>query len=198
MSVWHEIVVVGSESTVRGFVAGFIAARGQEEAVLFGADVHVQGATIGDRLRELVGAGSHHTLLAPAAVAVPLAAAVSGRGAETGLQVERIYEIVAAAFTFDAEAFAPDVAARIESALRDAVPAGVTVEAFKEHETTDDRSRGAELYAPSHAYTYRAKGRVAGELTGVLEMRRRAEEIDFVKAEAITLEKREITPPRPS
>jgi hypothetical protein len=198
MSVWHEIVVVGGEGAVRGFVAGFLAARGAGEVVLLGRDVKVHAATLGERLRDLVGVGAHHALLAPAPVGSRLVTALAARGADAQLRLGRASEVVAAEFAFTAEAFSPEVAARIESAFHDALPAGVTVDAFKEEETTDRGSRGAELYAPSHDYTYRAKGRVAGDLPGVLEMHRRVEELEFVKENAITLETKELDPPRPT
>jgi len=194
MSVWHEIIVVGGEGPVRGFVAGFLGGRAQDEAVLFGHDVRVQAATLGGRLLELVGAGSHHALLTPAAVAGPLSAALRRTGADADLRHGGESVVVAASFAFTAEAFSREVAATVESALREAVPAGVTVEAFKEEETIDQGARGAELYAPKHAYVYRAKGRIGGDLPGVLEMRRRAEQIEFVKADGITLERRALPP----
>jgi hypothetical protein len=195
MSVWHEVVVGGGESSLRGFVAGFLAAGGTDEVVLFGRDLDVRAASLGERLRDLVGAGAHHALLAPAGVSQRLAAALASRGGEAELRFEHISEVVAAAFAFTAEAYAPEVAARIEAAFHDAVPSGVTVEAFREEEKIDQDARGAELYAPSHDYTYHAKGRVAGALAGVLELHRRAQELDFVKVEAITLETRELGQP---
>lgn len=195
MSIWHEVVVVGGESSLRGFVAGFLAAGGTDEVVLFGRDLDVRAASLGERLRDLVGAGAHHALLAPAGTSQRLAAALASRGSEADLRVEHVSQVNAAAFAFTAEAYAPEVAARIEAAFHDAVPSGVTVEAFREEEKTDHGARGAELYAPSHDYTYRANGRVAGALSGVLELHRRAQELDFVKVEAITLETRELGQP---
>jgi hypothetical protein len=195
MSVWHEVVVVGGEGSLRGFVAGFLAAGGTDEVVLFGHDIDLRATSLGERLRELVGAGAHHVLLAPAGTSQRLAAALASRGSEAELRVEHLSEVDAAAFAFTAEAYAPDVAARIEAAFHEAIPSGVTVEAFREEERTDHGARGAELYAPSHDYTYRAKGRVAGALSGVLELHRRAQELDFVKAEAITLETHELGRP---
>jgi hypothetical protein len=190
MSAWHEIVVVGGEEALRGFLAGFAACRESRDAVLLGRDAMVHAATLGERLRSLVGAAGRHSVLAPDTVATALAGALAARGGDAELRVESVAAIASAAFAFTAEAFSPEVAGAIEAALRENVPAGVTVEAFKETEETDDRARGAELYSPSHDYTYRAKGRVAGEITGVLEMRRRAADIDFVKAEPVELETR--------
>jgi len=190
MTTWHEIVVVGSEDAARGFVAGFLGGRDLAEAVVFGHDVHVQPASLGERLRELVGVASRHALLATEAVSAPLAAALRRSGESAGLRIDTESVVAGAAFDFAAEAFSRDVAAQIESALREALPEDVRVDAYKEVETTDRGSIGAELYSPSHAYTYRAKGSIAGALPGVLEMHRRAAESEFVKAEPITLERR--------
>ena len=195
MSVWHEIIVVGGERSLRGFLAGFVGGRALDEPILLGRDVAVESPTLTDRLRDLVGIGSSHELLAPAAVAVPLAEALRRNGADADLRFESTLEIVSAAFTFSAEAFAPDVAAKVEAALHGALPAGVKVERFEEQETTEGGARGTELSAPVHDYTYRANGRVTGDLPGVLEMHRRADLLEFVKAEAIVLETREAASP---
>ena len=192
MSVWHEIIVVGGEKRLRGFVAGFVGGRALDEAILLGSDIAVEPPTLTERLRDLVTSGARHTVLAPEVVAAQLVAALGRSGADVDLHVDGHSEVVSASFEVSAEAFSPEVAARVQAALGEMLPPGVSVEAFKEEETTDGGSRGAELYAPSHDYTYRAKGRITGELTGVVEMHRRAEALEFVTAEPITVEARGI------
>ena len=190
MSTWHEIVVVGSERSLRGFVAGFVGGRALAEVVLLARDVGAEPESLAGRLRDLVSSGAHHLVLAPAAVAAELAAAIARTGGDVELRVDRHREVTAASFSFAAEAFSPEIAARIEEALHQALPPAVAIEAFDEQERDDGGARGAELYAPTHHYTYRARGRVAGELTGVIEMHRRAELLEFVKAEPIVVETR--------
>jgi len=187
MSAWHEIVVVGGERRLRGFVAGFVGARAAGDVVLIGRDIGLKTAFLSDAIGLLSG-GARHALLAPAATADELESALQRTGSDVDLRVESRCVVTAAEFEFKAEAFSPEVAEAIETALRESLPPEVTVHAFKELEETDGEARGTELYSPTHDYTYRAAGTVKGPLPGVLELYRRATDNEFVKAEPITIE----------
>ncbi len=76
MAEWHELVVEGTERTLRAFVAGFLAGRGEHAGGVFGSDVALAAGSLGERLRALFAAGSHRVFLAPAPLAVPLAQAL--------------------------------------------------------------------------------------------------------------------------
>src|SRR5213083_1074275 len=169
MAEWHELVVEGTERTLRAFVAGFLAGRGE-------------------RLRALFAAGSHHVFLAPAPLAVPLAQALGERGRELGLAVERRRLVESARFSFRAEAFSREVAAQIRGALLTALPAGVRVEQRSEKEESHPEAHGPEPFAPLHEYIYRVSGDIVGPLEGVLEVWQRARTLEFVEAGSLHLE----------
>src|SRR5438874_6486999 len=128
MTAWHELVVEGAERTLRAFVAGFLAGRGEHAGGVFGSDIALAAGSFGERLKALFAAGSHQVFLAPEPLAGPLARALGERGRELGLVVERRRVVEAAKFSFRAEAFSRDVAAQIRDALLAAPPAGVRVE----------------------------------------------------------------------
>jgi hypothetical protein len=195
MSVWHEVTVVGHEKTARAFVAGFVIGRGASDPVLFGQDVGVRAGSLSTRLHDLLAAGAHHTLLAPEAVATPLASALERLGEDLGLRLEGHAEVMSASLEFSAEVYSEVLAERVRSEMREALPPGVTLERFADHEHRASDARGTELYAPAHAFTYSASGRVAGTLPGVLEMHRRAAADEFVKLAPITLDRRELPLP---
>ena len=96
----------------------------------------------------------------------------------------------------DAAADAPSavisraLAREIRAALLEALPPTVTVEGLAESEETHPDAHGPEPFAPLHEYTYRASGRITGQLPDVLEIRRRARERDFVEVGALRLEGR--------
>jgi|WetSurMetagenome_2_1015567.scaffolds.fasta_scaffold97142_2 hypothetical protein len=188
MSAWQQIVVVGAEKPLRAFLAGFAAGRGVRDCVLLGHDVGVGAASLSERVRDLLAAGSHHVLLAPEGIAAPLAAALGELGEDVGLRLESSAVVRSAAMSFAAEVFSEELAARVRSDLRDALPPGVALEGYGEEEHREPDARGAELYAPEHAFTFRASGRLVGPLPGVIEMRRRARRLEFVTVEAIALE----------
>lgn len=187
MAEWQELVVEGARSALRAFVAGFLAgAHAGEGDVLFGEDVHLEPASLGERLRDLVHAGSHHVLLAPEPLAGSLAAALAHP--DVPLRLERARVVAEAHFTFEAETFTRDGADEVRQRLLARFPAGVRVADVVEHEETHPEAHGVELYAPLHNYVYRVRGRSVGSLPGVLEMHRRAQEMEFVEPSYVHLE----------
>ena len=188
MSTWYEIVVTGSAKALRGFIAGFEAARDVRDVVLLGEDLEVEGLPFAERLRGLVGGGSPHLVIAPERSGHPLAEALRARGTEAGVELRDVRVINGARFGFTAKAFAPDVAARIRTALLESLPEGVALEGLEQDERREVGARGVELYSPVHDYTWEARGAFAGPLPGVLEMHRRAREEKFVEPEALHLD----------
>jgi hypothetical protein len=186
-SAWHELVLEGPERAARGFVAGFLAGRGVHGGGVFGSDVGLAAESLGERVRELLAAGRHHVFFAPEPLAGALADAVDAHGHEVGVRVESRRALASASFTFHAEAFDRDSAARIRGALLASPPPSARVEDLEEKEETHADERGVELYAPAHAYTYRVSGRIVGALPAVLELRRRAVTTDFVKVGALSV-----------
>src|SRR5213593_4245237 len=134
MAEWHELVVEGTERTLRAFVAGFLAGRGERAGGVFGSDVALAAGSLGERLKALFAAGSHQVFLAPGPIAVPLAQALGEHGRELGLAVERRRLVESGKFSLRAEAFSRDVAAQIRATLLTVLPAGVRVEQRSEEE----------------------------------------------------------------
>jgi len=188
MSTWYEIVVTGSAKALRGFIAGFEAARDVRDVVLLGEDLEVEGLPFAERLRGLVGGASPHLVIAPERSGHALAEALRARGTEAGVELRDVRVINGARFGFTAKAFAPDVAARIRTALLESLPEGVALEGLEQDERREVDARGVELYSPVHDYTWEARGAFAGPLPGVLEMHRRAREEKFVEPEALHLD----------
>jgi hypothetical protein len=179
---WDEIVLRGTDDTARAFVAGFLAGRGDAEgSVIFGADVDIEPGSLGQRVCDLLLAGSHKVLLAPEPLAAGLADELVEHGADHGLHLEGCRRIGAASFTVRAETFSRPAATNIRDSLLGSLPEGVRIEDREETEEKHPEAHGADLYAPVHKYTYRASGRIVGPLPGVLEMQRRAKELDFVE-----------------
>ena len=196
MTRWYEIAVHGREDIVRAFVAGFRAARGEREGVVFfGSELDLEAESLGERLKELFVAGSHAILLAPEPLAGALADALVAAGPGVGVRLERRREVRAAAFTFHAEMFSRALAEGLRQALRGSVPEGTLVEDLNETEEVHPEARGVELYAPVHDYIYRASGRVAGLFPGVVEMRRRLADMEFVDVGGLHLDGIQVSNP---
>ena len=188
MSEWHELVIQGSEKSMRAFVLGFLAGRGSPEAGCFGSDLDLDEETLGARLKALFAAGSHHAYVAPAEIAGALAKALEERGRRIDLRVERRRRIDAAAFTFGIEAYSRDVAERLRLVFGTKLPPDVRIERRSESEETHPEAHGPEPFAPLHEYVYRASGDVVGPFAAVVEIWKQARQQDFVKLEPLRLE----------
>src|SRR5437879_11901835 len=132
MTAWHELVVEGAERTLRAFVAGFLAGRGEHAGGVFGSDIALAAGSFGERLKALFAAGSHQVFLAPEPLAVPLATALGERGRELGPVVERRRAVEAGTCSFRAEDFWHGVAARVRDAGIDTVLAWGGVRSWSE------------------------------------------------------------------
>ena len=193
MTDWHTIVVEAPDAVLRGFVAGFLAGREEpREAVLHGPDLGIDGGTLGERLRALLHGGRHEVLLVEARLAGALASALAQHADEIGARVAAHAGITGASFAFHAETPSRAAAEHIRAALG-ALPTGVML-TDGECEEIDPDVAGVELYAPAHAYTFRAGGRIGGTLEGVLAMHRRLSETDFVTPEPLQLEETPLPP----
>lgn len=188
MSVWYEIIVRGSEEALRGLVAGCEATLGGKEGAIFGHDLDLEASRFSQRLLELFAAGSHHLVFATSRLAEDVVGALRSRGREAELSLESVQEVVRARMPFSAGAFSKEVADRIKQKLLSGMPPGVEGESIEESEAQDPSARGAELYTPEHAYVYRVAGAFLGPLPGIIEMRRRARDLPFVKVRALEIQ----------
>jgi hypothetical protein len=181
MSTWSEVVVHGHTAAVRAFAAGVAGGRGETASPLvFGDDVGIAHASLGEKLRELLTAGTHVVVLGPTDAADDFVDALERDGAAAGLKLERKRPLTGARFGFTLQAFNREQASAAKRALLESLPAGVKVDGLAQAEESHAEAKGVELYAPLHAYTYRASGLIAGPVPGVLEVRRRAAAVDGI------------------
>jgi len=174
MENWRELIVQGSENLLRAFVAGFRAGSGARDDVVFGADVAIEPESIGERLKALFVAGSHHAFFASEPFARRLAEAVAAQGGAVGLRVERERVIESAAFPFRIEVYSRELACEARMLLVEQLPEGVRVEDLSEKEETHPDAVGPEPFAPLHAFIYRGSGRIVGPFGPVFRMWQRA------------------------
>jgi hypothetical protein len=184
MSIWYELVIEGSEKLLQAFVLGFIAGRGEAVGGVFGSDLPLESESLGERLRTLFAAGSHHVFLAPEGLALSLVDALTQRGASVGLRLERRRVVQATEFSFRAEVYSRDVATGIRTALLDALPSGVRVERLSEAEEIHPEVHGPEPFAPLHSFVYRISGRMVGPFEGVLTVWERSHNCEFLETDS--------------
>ncbi len=188
MSEWHELVIQGAERTLRAFVVGFSAGRGETARILYGGDIELETASIGERLKELFAAGSHHAVFAPAPFVAALADAVNARGKEVSLRIESRRVVTGASFSFRVEVFTPELAREIRALLVESLPPGARVDGFSEQQESHPEARGPEPFAPLHSCEYRASGRVIGAFVAVIDVWKRAHEHECVETGSLSIE----------
>ena len=187
MSVWHELVIEGHERTLAGFVAGLEAGIGRRLGIVRGTDLDLERDSFVGMIRDIFSSEAHHLLFAPAESAATLVRAVAKFGGTVELAVTRRRRIEEGRFPFSVDVFSRELADRIRDDLEHNLPAGVEVVDFEEKERFEPDAHGPELYAPAHEYAFQARGSLRGPLPGILEMRRRAETLDFVKIGQISV-----------
>jgi hypothetical protein len=186
MSAWYEMVIEGREDDIRELLSG-VATGG--ERPLWGEELDLPAGSFPDRIRELLGARSHHLLFVPGTQASPLVRAIQGKDE---IRLERVREITGGRFSFKAKAYSPEVAAKIKQALHAPLPPGVVLEQDEEKERVDPEAKGVELYSPVHDFTYRCHGTFFGPPPGIFEIHRTLQALDFVHQEKLELEGREV------
>ncbi len=189
MGTWHQLLVTGNELTLRGFIAGFEAARGRRMEIAFGADLGIEASSLAARVRALLAPGSsHHAIYCSLATAAELGQALAARGHEVGLVVTSQCEVLAASFSFEVETFSVDVARAIREQLLEATPAGVERMDYHADEIRRPDAAGAELYAPDHPFEFRAFGTFRGPFPDVVELYRLARTFEHVSVGPLRLE----------
>lgn len=192
MGSWHQLGITGSDKALRGFIAGFEAARGKRVEIAIGTDLGIEASSLATRVRELVAPGtSLHAIYCSPATAAELVQAFGARGREVGLAVTSQCEVLAASFSFEVETFSAEVARAVREQFLDVAPDGVERLAYEAGETHHPDAEGAELYAPDHPFEFRASGTFRGPFPGVVELHRRARTLEHVTATPLTLETRE-------
>jgi len=183
----HEILLEASEANVDQLLAGL----SPEEAtqVIRGDELHLETESFSERIRDLLGARTHRLLFAPPATTRIL---VEAARREPEVRLEGRREIESAAFSFQVEAFSEPVRDEIRGFLCSSLPSGVRLTGFAEKEERDPEAEGVELFAPAHAYTWRAEGRIEGEPGAVLDLQRRAVAHDFCHPGPLQLSGREL------
>jgi hypothetical protein len=177
---WYELLIEGSEDELESLLQG----RGD---IIRGSELRLASESFTDRVLELLHARKHHVVFASESQARELARHV---------RLERIREVVEGRFGFKAEAYNPEIGAKIHDALNSDLPAGIMCVDLEKEERHPD-ARGVELFTPAHDYIYKSRGTIVGTPPGILEMNRRLMRLDFVHEEPLELVCRPASLPSP-
>jgi len=168
---YWELVIDGPRGWDLGFLRGYLAGKGLDGDIV---DLEAEGFDC-EPLREKI-----HELLNPKQdtlhVAVPedcldgvTQALAESASAGRPMSLRHKRPLAGARFGFSLRVYSREHGARFLAFFRN-LPAGCRlVEEEPLRERQDPRSKGVELYAPSHDYELAGKGRVEGAFHAVLE-----------------------------
>ena len=178
---WYQLHIEGPEDALESLLAE------HPGDAIRGSELHLGTESIKDRVLEVLHARTRHVVFASEAHARELARTVRRR---SDLRLKGLREVVEGRFGFKAEAYNPEIGAKIHDALNSDLPDGILCVDLEKEERHPE-ARGVELFTPAHDYVYKARGTIVGPPPGILEMNRRLCRLDFVHAEPLELVYRE-------
>jgi hypothetical protein len=181
---WYELHIEGPEDALEALLAE------RPGDAIRGSELYLATESLKDRVLEALRAQTHHVVFASESHARELTRAMKD------LRLEGIQEVVEGRFGFKAEAYNPEIGAKIHDALNSNLPDGILC-ADLEKEERHPEAKGVELFTPAHDYVYKARGTIAGPPPGILEMNRRLRRLDFVQTERLELVCRPASLPSP-
>jgi hypothetical protein len=186
-----EAVFEGEYRTIRGFIEGFVAARGKDSSFFICSDCGVEAETLSEHIKEWISLGSrlHHVLIESGLFA-EIKAALEAAG-ETALlgssSIRSSKQVKGAHFRFHFEAYGRKYADEIK-AIIEALPEGVSLTDYRPEETIDEECRGVELYTPCHDYVFQGEGTISGPVELAIPLRAAFDAHPLIEAEKVLLD----------
>jgi hypothetical protein len=182
MATYYELVIKGDDRDLIPYLAGYMAGAAVE-GVYFAEESGLHVHAMRERIRH--HGEVQHVVCARKALA-PVRDALDEAAPRYRFEIKDERVIASASFRFKVET----PSRKIAQAVKDAMAKhgrGVEVKGYQPRESVDPEGAGAEVYSPVHEYTFEASGEIAGDVAGVIEMRRKLSAIDFVVCEPIDL-----------
>lgn len=187
-----EMILAGPPVEARGFVCGYLAARGQTagERCLFCEEAGIRSESFAAHVLEWSGLKLHlNHLLVDAALQARMVDAIGSCRERLSLEVRSVRPVRGASFSFSYRVFDKNQGRRVRK-LFDPLPDGLAVDPGYEpaESVWDDGVPDGALYSPEHEYELRGEGTVRGGVEAVLQLHRRAAAEPMVEVRGIELE----------
>jgi hypothetical protein len=179
---YHELVIKGNGKLLRGFIRGYQIAKNINKGLLLCKNYPINTHHL---KHILTFRGDHVHLVCKAQVRQGFLAAVE-KASDLEFEVLADQEVYTASFEFEFETFNKEVASGIKRLLR-RPPAGLELKDYTPEETTDPDAEGVEIYTPVHDYTFKGKGKVAGDVEKLCAFHTKFAEHEFFEVEDIRL-----------
>ncbi len=184
MAVKHfDFVIKGNEDKLCSYLEGFMRGKGIKSGWLFTEKHPFQSHFI----KELI---KYHSdvvhLICRSGLRPVIRAAITASPAIFEFEIMESRLVSKADFEFKFKTANRKVAGAIKRLLG-RHPAGVKLVDYKPIEAVNPEAKGAEGYAPLHEYTFHGKGKIVGDVEGVLKVFQKLESNEFIHCEEIEI-----------
>jgi hypothetical protein len=180
---YHELIVKGDEEMLKGFIEGFMIAKGIKTGVILAREHDIETHHLKEILTfhgnyiHVIVTGRHHRSLVSAVEKTP----------DIEYEIVSDKEIVNAHFEFKFETFSRDVAKGLKKTMA-RLPSGLQLIDYDPEETIDPSGEGIEFYSPMHDYSFCGKGKIRGDVAKLIRFHERMKAHVFIETKDIDLE----------
>lgn len=185
MESWYEIAIKASSREMDEILAPLAG-----ETLFRDRELEIEPESLGERVRGLFGADTHHWVFASEPTARRIAAAVRS---QEGVELEGVRRVNGARFTVTLTAFSPEVRDALRESLFAPRP-GISESELVEIGERRAEAYGVELYSPAHEYVWKAEGTLAGTPPAIFELYQEAQRRDFVEPSPLVLDAEDVAP----
>jgi hypothetical protein len=186
-----EAVFEGDYKSIRGYLEGFVAARGKESCLFICSDTGVESETLTEHIREWISLGTrlHHILIEIALFEeIRAAIAATGENALIGSSaIKSSKKVKGANFNFRFATYGRKYAEEIKAML-DRLPEGVTLSDYTPVEKIDEDCKGVELYTVCHDYEFKGEGTLSGPVEEIIILRAALDAHPLIEAGKVKLD----------
>ena len=184
MAVKHyDFVIKGNEDKLCSYLEGFLRGKGVKSGYLFTSRHPFQSHFV----KELIQYhGDVVHLICRSSLRPVIRAAIANSADYFEFEIKESRPVSKADFEFKFKTANRKVAGAIQRLLG-RHPAGVKLVDYKPEEAVNPEAKGAEGYAPLHEYTFQGKGRIVGDVEGVLKVYKKLESNEFIHCDEIEI-----------
>jgi len=181
-----EMVIEGPELYVRGYLRGWVDARGERAEVIFSDEIGINDDDIVQKVKEALHLSRHYEhLLADAETAELVAEAIAGEQYEK-LNLHSNRPIERGEFTYEFQVYNREHGELVQRTF-DELPEGIVLEKHNMKLKENPDAKGVEMYSPAHDYELKGAGKASGPIGKIIWLHKALASFDQVDAGEITL-----------
>lgn len=181
-----ELVIEGPEEYGRGYIAGFVAARGGQGELFFDDEADFADDGMLHKIKEALHLTRQvfHCYLDASTAALVREAIGGATSRNLSIRQERI--IQEASMAYELRMFNRELARKVFALLTEP-PQGVRLVGHQAEGRVDPDAKGAELFTPTHDFEIKASGTAVGPLDKIVRMYKELASYEQVKVDPIQL-----------